>query len=575
MSEKISVGLGARSYDIHVGAGLLSNAGALLASHVGRAVPVVTDASVAKLHLDALIASMKSAGIAAQPIVVKPGEATKSFAGLESLCTALLKSGVERGGLIVALGGGVIGDLTGFAAGVLKRGVDFAQIPTTLLAQVDSSVGGKTAINTSEGKNLVGLFHQPRIVIADVGLLATLPPRELRAGYAEVVKYGALGDADFFAWLEAQRRQSSRRRHRGMLTRIVAHSCRMKADIVARDERETGDRALLNLGHTFGHALEAATGYSDRLLHGEGVAIGMALAFRLSAKLGLSPAADADRIERHLRAAGLPAAISDIAGPRPSVDALLAHMAHDKKARDGKLTFVLVHGIGHAFVTNDVPIDAVREMFGGVEFPRFRYSHSSATKDIAMTFPLAIAAIVLLLFISAFFSGSETALTAVSRGRMHQMEKDGSRAAHDVNRLLADREGMIGALLLGNTFVNILVSSLATLMLAATFGPRTVAVTTLLMTFVILVFAEVLPKTLAIARTDRFALAVAYFLRPIVFVLAPVVRCGAVHRVEGAGAGSACRKKANPTPCCRRMKRSAAPSSSTTWKAASSASIAT
>jgi 3-dehydroquinate synthase len=361
MSEKITVGLGARSYDIHVGAGLFGQAGSLLASRAGKTVPIVTDAHVAKHHLDRLIASLKSAGIAAQPIVIEPGEGAKSFAGLEKLCASLLKSGVERGGLIVALGGGVIGDLTGFAAGILKRGIDFAQIPTTLLAQVDSSVGGKTAINTAEGKNLVGMFHQPKIVIADVELLSTLPPRELRAGYAEVVKYGALGDADFFAWLEANGAKALAG-DTAALTHTVSHSCRMKAEIVARDERETGERALLNLGHTFGHALEAATGYSDRLLHGEGVAVGMALAFRLSAKLGLSPAADTERVERHLRAGGLPAAISDIAGPRPSADTLFSHMAHDKKAKDGKLTFILVRGIGHAFVTNNVPVEAVKDV---------------------------------------------------------------------------------------------------------------------------------------------------------------------------------------------------------------------
>jgi 3-dehydroquinate synthase len=361
MSEKITVGLGARSYDIHVGAGMLGQAGRLLAMHAGKTVPIVTDYDVAKLHLDKLAASLESTGIAAHPIAIYPGESAKSFAGLETLCGALLRTGVDRGGLIIALGGGVIGDLTGFAAGILKRGIDFAQIPTTLLAQVDSSVGGKTAINTAEGKNLVGMFHQPKIVIADVELLSTLPPRELRAGYAEVVKYGALGDAEFFAWLEANGTKALGG-DTAALTHIVAHSCRMKAEIVARDERETGERALLNLGHTFGHALEAATGYSDRLLHGEGVAVGMALAFRLSAKLGLSPATDTDCVERHLRASGLPAAISDIAGPRPNVDTLLSHMAHDKKAKDGKLTFILARGIGHAFVTNDVPLDAVKDV---------------------------------------------------------------------------------------------------------------------------------------------------------------------------------------------------------------------
>ena len=358
--EKITVGLGDRSYDIHVGAGLLANTGSLLPAAPGTTIPIVTDTHVAPLHLDALAASLKGAGHKTHPIVVEAGEGTKSFAGLEKLTSALLQSSVDRGGLIIALGGGVIGDLTGFAAGVLKRGIDFAQIPTTLLAQVDSSVGGKTAINTAEGKNLVGLFHQPKIVIADVALLSTLPPRELRAGYAEVVKYGALGDADFFTWLEAHG-AGGLAGDTAALTHIVAHSCRVKANIVARDERETGERALLNLGHTFGHALEAATGYSDRLLHGEGVAVGMALAFRLSAKLGLSPAADTDRVERHLRASGLPASIADIVGPRPSIDTLLTHMAHDKKAKDGKLTFVLVRGLGRAFVTNDVPLEAVRE----------------------------------------------------------------------------------------------------------------------------------------------------------------------------------------------------------------------
>ena len=357
MSEKIAVGLQGRSYDIHVGPGLLARAPELLRPFARGPSPVVTDANIARLHPTALAAED------APKIVIEPGEATKSFAGLEKLTGALLRSGVDRGGLIVAFGGGVVGDLTGFAAGILKRGIAFAQIPTTLLAQVDSSVGGKTAINTGEGKNLVGLFHQPKIVIADTDLLGTLPKRELLSGYAEIVKYGALGDRAFFEWLEANGAKvlaggSDATVH------AVAHSCRMKAAIVARDERETGERALLNLGHTFGHALEAATGYGERLLHGEGVAIGMALAFRLSVRLGLCPGQDAERFSRHLRAAGLPAAIADIPGARPEAAELIAHMRHDKKARDGRIAFVLVRGIGEAFVTDEVPEDAVAEVLG-------------------------------------------------------------------------------------------------------------------------------------------------------------------------------------------------------------------
>jgi len=361
MSERIAVALAGRGYDIHVGAGLLERAGELIAPLARGMTPVVTDTHVASLHLDPLLASLKLAGISAEPIIVPAGEESKSFAGLERLCGALLKTGVDRGGLIVALGGGVVGDLTGFAAGVLKRGVDFAQVPTTLLSQVDSSVGGKTGINTAEGKNLVGLFHQPRIVIADIGTLQTLPRRELLAGYAEVVKYGALGDAEFFAWLEANG-AGALAGGKEALTNIIAHSCRMKADIVARDERETGERALLNLGHTFGHALESATGYSQRLLHGEGVAIGMVLALRLSARLGHAPPADTERLAAHLRAVGLPAGIDEVAGPRPQSDDILAHMLHDKKAKDGRLTFVLAHGIGRAFLSRDVPLGVVREM---------------------------------------------------------------------------------------------------------------------------------------------------------------------------------------------------------------------
>ena len=285
---------------------------------------------------------------------------------------------ISRSGLIMALGGGVIGDLTGFAAGILKRGVAFAQVPTTLLSQVDSSVGGKTGINTAQGKNLIGLFHQPRLVIADTALLSTLPRRELVAGYAEVVKYGALGDAAFFEWLEANAARALARRSPTAMVHAVAHSCQMKADIVARDERESGERALLNLGHTFGHALEALTGYSDRLLHGEGVAIGMALAFRLSVKLGLAPARMRERFVRHLKAVGLPSAISDIPGPRAGADDLIAAMGHDKKVADGKINFVLLRGLGKAFVTSDVPIDGRTRYPGRLKNGIFRGPFSRA-----------------------------------------------------------------------------------------------------------------------------------------------------------------------------------------------------
>jgi 3-dehydroquinate synthase len=361
MSDVIRVGLGERGYDIHVGHGLLAEAGALLKPLARGPAPVVTDATVGEIHLASFLYVCGKAGIDVRPVVMPPGEGSKSFAGLEKLSGTLLDTGVDRGGLIVAFGGGVIGDLTGFAAGVLKRGIAFAQIPTTLLAQVDSSVGGKTAINAPQGKNLVGLFHQPRLVIADTALLATLPRRELLAGYAEVVKYGALGDANFFEWLEANGVKAMAG-DKDALIHTVAHSCRMKADIVARDERETGERALLNLGHTFGHALEAVTGFSDRLIHGEGVAIGMTLAFRLSVRLGLCPGQDAERFTRHLKVVGLPSAISDIPGPRPAPEALIAAMGHDKKVKDGKLTFILVRGIGQAFVTSDVPPDAVKDV---------------------------------------------------------------------------------------------------------------------------------------------------------------------------------------------------------------------
>jgi 3-dehydroquinate synthase len=363
MNQQLTVELGDRRYDIHVGPEVLRQAGTLIAPFARGPLPVVTDSNVAALHLDRLIGTLEAAGLDPRPIVVEAGEASKSFHGLQTVIAALLATGVDRGGLVVAFGGGVIGDLTGFAAGILKRGIAFAQIPTTLLSQVDSSVGGKTGINVPEGKNLVGVFHQPKIVLADTNLLATLPHRQLLAGYAEVLKAGALGDADFFAWLEAHA-SAALSGDPEAIVHTVAHSCRMKARIVEADEREKGVRALLNLGHTFGHALEAATGFSDRLLHGEGVAIGTALAFRLSVKLGLCPPEEADRIEAHLKAVGLPSAIGQIPGEALSADTLLAAMQHDKKITDGKLNFVLARRIGETFVTADVPAAAVRDVLG-------------------------------------------------------------------------------------------------------------------------------------------------------------------------------------------------------------------
>ena len=359
MSDIVPVGLGERSYDIHIGAGLLARAGELLKPFARGAVPVVTDENVAEFHLQSLLDSLQANGIDGRSIILPPGEETKSFAGLERLCRELLRFGVERSGLVIALGGGVIGDLVGFAAGVLKRGVAFAQIPTTLLALVDSSVGGKTAIDVPEGKNLIGLFHQPTIVIADVSVLATLPRRELLAGYAEVVKYGALGDAEFFIWLE-ENGPIALSGDEAALAHIVAKCCRMKAEIVARDERESGERALLNLGHTFGHALEAAMGYSGLLLHGEAIAIGMVLAFRISEQLGYLPRAETARLVAHLKAVGLPTAISDMPGVRPAPELLIEYMQRDKKAAGGKLKFVLVRGLGKAFMSADVSLDAVR-----------------------------------------------------------------------------------------------------------------------------------------------------------------------------------------------------------------------
>ena len=355
----VPVALAERSYEVLIGPGLLRQAGRLIGARLGPArLGIVTDENVARLHLPALERSLSADGRLAGSVVLPAGEATKSFAALGPLSERLLEMGLERGDMVVAFGGGVIGDLAGFAASILRRGVRFVQIPTTLLAQVDSSVGGKTGINTAQGKNLVGTFHQPSLVLADTDVLSTLPPREMRAGYAEVAKYGLLGDAAFFGWLEGNWRAVFGN-DVGALTHAIETSVKAKAEIVARDELESGDRALLNLGHTFGHALEASTGYCDRLLHGEGVAIGMCLAFRLSQDMGLVPAGTAERVERHLAAVGLPTHIRDIPGEVADADRLLALMAQDKKVRQGRLTFILARAIGDAFVTQDVDPQAV------------------------------------------------------------------------------------------------------------------------------------------------------------------------------------------------------------------------
>jgi 3-dehydroquinate synthase len=350
----VPVELGARSYDIHIGPTVLAEAGSLIRPVLKRPrAIVVTDETVAGLHLETLRASLDAEGIAAETVILPAGEQTKAFGPLAELFDRLFALGIERADMLIAFGGGVIGDLTGFAAATALRGIDFVQIPTTLLAQVDSSVGGKTGINVPAGKNLVGAFHQPRAVLADTGILDTLPARHLRAGYAEVVKYGAIDDPDFFAWLEANGADVLDGAGAARL-RAVETSCRAKARIVAEDERESGRRALLNLGHTFGHALESATGYGDRLLHGEAVAVGMVLAFELSARLGLCPGEDAARLRRHLAEAGLPADLHDIPGMAWSAPDLILRMASDKKVQDGKLTFILARGLGAAFISREV-----------------------------------------------------------------------------------------------------------------------------------------------------------------------------------------------------------------------------
>lgn len=351
----VHVPLAERAYDVVIGPGLLADAGAEIAPLLRRPkVWIVTETRVGALYLEALTASLAASGIAAETLQLPPGEATKSWAHLTEVTEWLLAARVERSDVVIALGGGVIGDLVGFAAAILRRGVRFVQVPTSLLAQVDSSVGGKTGINSAaQGKNLIGAFHQPVRVLADTAVLATMPDRDFRAGYGEVMKYGLLGDARFFAWLEVE--GPSLRDDPAALVHAVEHSVRMKAEIVTRDETEQGDRALLNLGHTFCHALEAATGYSDRLLHGEGVALGCALAFDLSARLGLCPQEDPSRLRVHLQAMGLLRRLGDIPGDLPPPEALYDLMGQDKKVVAGSLRFVLARGIGEAFVTAEVP----------------------------------------------------------------------------------------------------------------------------------------------------------------------------------------------------------------------------
>lgn len=359
MTETVHVALDDRAYDVLIGPGLIQNAGEYLSPFLKRPrVAILTDETVAAYHLKGLQASLSSAGIESAALQLPAGEATKCWSELSRSVEWLLEQRVERSDVVVALGGGVIGDLAGFAAAILRRGVRFVQIPTSLLAQVDSSVGGKTGINSPHGKNLIGAFHQPSLVLADSEVLNSLPPRDFLAGYGEVVKYGLLGDAAFFAWLENYGPRMASGDQEALIY-AVRRSVEMKAEIVVRDETEQGDRALLNLGHTFCHALEAATGYSNRLLHGEGVAIGCALAFELSSRLGLASQETPSRVRAHLRSMGMKTDLADIPGDLPSAEDLMSLMAQDKKVIDGKLRFILARDIGQAFVTSDVPSEKV------------------------------------------------------------------------------------------------------------------------------------------------------------------------------------------------------------------------
>lgn len=352
--ETVNVSLGERSYDILIADRLMAHAGDEIVARFGSInAAIISDETVASYHMNTLVKSLEDAGITATKIVVAPGEASKSWQTLQDVVHGVLSAKLERGDLVIALGGGVIGDLAGFAASIVRRGMAFVQVPTSLLAQVDSSVGGKTGINAPHGKNLIGAFHQPGLVLADTTALNTLSERHMRAGYAEVAKYGLINDASFFHWLENNwsdvLKGGAARRH------AVATSCRAKAAVVAADEKEAGERALLNLGHTFGHALERATGYSDRLVHGEAIAIGMVMAHRFSCRMNLASMDDAKRVETHFKAVGLPTEITHIPGEPLSEDELMDHIAQDKKVNRGALTFILTKGIGRAFIAKDVP----------------------------------------------------------------------------------------------------------------------------------------------------------------------------------------------------------------------------
>jgi len=366
LTTRLNVDLGTRAYNIEIGTGLIAAAGAKVRDLLPTPrVFVITDTNVADHWLEKLTTSLDDNAIRFAVKVLAPGEQTKSMAQVEELTHWLLDQGVDRKSTLIALGGGVIGDLTGFVAAITLRGIPFIQIPTTLLAQVDSSVGGKTGIDTRHGKNLVGAFHQPLLVLADTGALDTLHRRQLLAGYAEVVKYGLINDPEFFEWCEVNGQAvidgdpASRRR-------AVEVSCRAKAAIVANDERETGDRALLNLGHTFGHAIEAEAGFGDQLLHGEAVAIGSLCAFELSRRLELCTGQDVERVRAHMTAVGLPTGLDGIAGPGWTADVIHGHMARDKKTEDGRMTFILARGIGKSFISRDVAMDTLNDLLSDI-----------------------------------------------------------------------------------------------------------------------------------------------------------------------------------------------------------------